>query len=256
MWVGVGGCGEGVDRGWVIWAGVGVGVGGCGWVWVRVWVRVGVGGRGWVMWVGVGGCGWVWVGVGGCEWVWVGVGGCGWWVGVWSGSGAVASPSHRRNQSPPGLRRTGARYGVGWGWGGAKYGMLYIKCRLSVSSITCMYPYLLQLLKVLAEYDLQLDSCVACVPAHTPRLHLDVARKKGSFTLVEVPVGTLHKGLGNRIPAVLHSGEGDRILSRTLHSGEDIRKRHLPGARAQWLATLLYRMNFLRIYLIYLIQVV
>ena len=37
--------------------------------------------------------------------------------------------------------------------------------------------------------------------------------KTGSFTLVEVPVGTLHTGGGNLIPGVLHTGEGDRSFS-------------------------------------------
>ena len=38
--------------------------------------------------------------------------------------------------------------------------------------------------------------------------------KTGSFTLVEVPVGTLHSGGGNLVPSVLHTGESDRELLR------------------------------------------
>ena len=66
-----------------------------------------------------------------------------------------------------------------------------------------------------------------------PSLHLNVVAelpgKRGSFTLVEVPVGTLHTGRGNLIPGVLHAGEGDRSFSGTLRTGEENRKKNLPG---------------------------
>ena len=65
-------------------------------------------------------------------------------------------------------------------------------------------------------------------------------RKTGSFTLVEVPVGG-----GNLIPGVLHTGEGERSFSGTLRTGEENRKKNLPGLdprRARWLATLLRRL--------------
>ena len=69
--------------------------------------------------------------------------------------------------------------------------------------------------------------------------------KTGSFTLVEVPVGTLHTGGGNLIPGVLHTGEGDRSFSGTLRTGEEEPEEESPGARskvARWLATLLRRL--------------
>ena len=69
--------------------------------------------------------------------------------------------------------------------------------------------------------------------------------KTGSFTLAEVPVGTLHTGGGNLIPGVLHTGDGDRSFSGTLRTGEENRKKNLPGLDpriARWLATLLRRL--------------
>ena len=85
-----------------------------------------------------------------------------------------------------------------------------------------MYPCLL--LKLLAEYDLQLCAskketpvCL-CSCTSSEGIHAQVTSqrgsgapgKTGSFTLVEVPVGTLHTGGGSLIPGVLHTGEGDR----------------------------------------------
>ena len=78
-----------------------------------------------------------------------------------------------------------------------------------------MYPCLL--LKVLAEYDLQLCACSkrdSCVPVpvrlargYTPRLHLNV---------VAEPPG--------KSPGVLHTGEGDRSFSGILRTDEENRK--------------------------------
>ena len=54
-------------------------------------------------------------------------------------------------------------------------------------------------------------------------------------------MGTLHTGGGNLIPGVLHTGEGDRSFSGILRTGEENRKKNLPGLDpriAQWLATL------------------
>ena len=42
-------------------------------------------------------------------------------------------------------------------------------------------------------------------------------------------MGTLHTGGGNLIPGVLHTGEGDRSFSGTLRTGEENRKKTLPG---------------------------
>ena len=47
------------------------------------------------------------------------------------------------------------------------------------------------------------------------------------------------------IPGVLHTGEGDRSFSGTLRTGEENRKKNLPGLDpriARWLATLLRRL--------------
>ena len=63
---------------------------------------------------------------------------------------------------------------------------------------------------------------------------------------MEVPVGTLHSGGGNRIPGVLHTGEGYRSFSGILRTGGDKRKKNLPGLDpriVQWLATLLPRLS-------------
>ena len=58
-------------------------------------------------------------------------------------------------------------------------------------------------------------------------------------------MGTLHTGGGNLIPGVLHTGEGDRSFSGTLRTGEENRKKNLPGLDpkiARWLPTLLRRL--------------
>ena len=58
-------------------------------------------------------------------------------------------------------------------------------------------------------------------------------------------MGTLHTGGGNLIPGVLHTGEGDRSFSGTLRTGEENRKKNLPGLdpkKARWLPTLLRRL--------------
>ena len=69
--------------------------------------------------------------------------------------------------------------------------------------------------------------------------------------------GKLHTGGGTRwvrsilveatlIPGVLHTGEGDRSFSGTLRTGEENRKKNLPGLDpriARWLATLLRRLS-------------
>ena len=63
---------------------------------------------------------------------------------------------------------------------------------------------------------------------------------------MEVPAGTLHIGGGNLIPGVLHTGEIDRSFSSTLRTGEENRKKNLPGLDpriARWLATLLCRLS-------------
>ena len=105
-----------------------------------------------------------------------------------------------------------------------------------------MYPCLL--LKALAGYDLQLcacskrDSCILCSCRPSEGIHAQVTSqrgsgapgKTGSFTLAEVPVGTLHTGGGNLIPGVLHTGEGDRSFPGTLRTGEEKRKKNLPGS--------------------------
>ena len=65
-----------------------------------------------------------------------------------------------------------------------------------------------------------------CLCSCTPSdgIHAQVTfGKTGSFTLVEVPVGTLHTGGGNLIPGVLHTGEGDRSFSSILRTGEENR---------------------------------
>ena len=98
-----------------------------------------------------------------------------------------------------------------------------------------MYPCLL--LKVRSTA-VRLWECV-CVPVRGPGegIHAQVTSQSGSrapgktrsFTLVEVPVGTLHTGGGNLIPGVLHTGEGDRSFSGTLRSGEDNQKKNSSG---------------------------
>ena len=115
-----------------------------------------------------------------------------------------------------------------------------------------MYPCLL--LKVRSTA-VRLWECV-CVPVRGPGegIHAQVTSQSGSrapgktrsFTLAEVPVGTLHTGGGNLIPGVLHTGEGDRSFSGTLRTGEENRKKNLPGLDpriARWLATLLRRLS-------------
>ena len=91
----------------------------------------------------------------------------------------------------------------------------------------------------------------SCTPSEG--IHAQVTSQRGSgapgktanFTLVEVSVGTLHTGGGNLIPGRLHTGEGDRNFSGTLRTGEENRKKNLPGRDpriVRWLATLLRRL--------------
>ena len=113
-----------------------------------------------------------------------------------------------------------------------------------------MYPCLL--LKVLACSEKRLLCCL-CSCTLCEGIHAQVTSQRGSgapgkreashwwrYPLVR------HSGGGNRIPVVLHTGEGYRNFSGILRTGEDNRKKNLLGLdprMAQWLATLLRRLS-------------